>query len=62
MAPVAPKPPGNLSPKEAREHLRRVLDAAPTQQPARLSANYARNFGDAVEEWLRHDIARSKSV
>jgi len=59
---VAPKPPGNLSPKEAREHLRRVLDAAPTQQPARLSANYARNFGDAVEEWLRHDIARSKSV
>ena len=49
-----PAPDGHLTPKQAEERLRELLDGLPRQQPAGESHNYGRTLGEAVDEWLRH--------
>ncbi len=49
-----PTPPGHLTPKQAEERLRELLDALPRQQSSGESHNYGRTLGEAVDEWLRH--------
>lgn len=49
-----PAPAGHLTPKQAEERLRELLDGLPRQQSSAESHNYSRTLGEAVDEWLRH--------
>lgn len=49
-----PAPDDHLTPKQAEERLRELLDGLPRQQSSSESHNYGRTLGEAVDEWLRH--------
>lgn len=49
-----PTPDGYLTPKQAEERLRELLDGLPRLQSSGESHNYGRTLGEAVDEWLRH--------
>ncbi|MDX6701997.1 MAG: hypothetical protein QOK49_1020 [Baekduia sp.] len=48
------KPDGYLTPKEAQEDLRKLLEAERKQPAFRAVENAAATFGDAVAAWLRY--------
>jgi hypothetical protein len=48
------KPDGYLTPKDAQEKLRKLLDAERKQPTQRTIENTAATFGDAATAWLRY--------